>query len=110
MSQKQAMSGFLDFIERAGNKLPDPLTLFFGMAAGVLLLSLILSGLGVEAVSPSDGSVIKVINLLDASGIQKVMTEMTKNFALFPPFAVVLVCMLGIGIAEKSGLIGVALK
>lgn len=110
MSQKQAMSGFLDFIERAGNKLPDPLTLFFGMAGGVLLLSLLLSGLGVEVVSPSDGSTIKVVNLLDGAGIQKAMTEMTKNFALFPPFAVVLVCMLGIGIAEKSGLIGVALK
>lgn len=110
MAQKQAMAGFLDFIEKAGNKLPDPLTLFFSMAGLILLLSLLLSGLGVEVVSPSDGSVIRVVNLLDTAGLQKVMTEMSKNFALFPPFAVVLVCMLGIGLAEKSGLISAALK
>lgn len=110
MEKKAAMGGFLDFIERTGNKLPDPLTLFFTMAGIVLLLSLLLSGMGVEVVSPADGSIIKVVNLLDAAGIQKVMTEMSKNFALFPPFAVVLVCMFGIGIAEKSGLISAALK
>jgi len=110
MDKKAAMGGFLDFIERTGNKLPDPLTLFFSMAGIVLLLSLILSGLGVEVVSPADGSLIKVVNLLDRDGIQKVMTEMARNFALFPPFAVVLVCMFGIGIAEKSGLISAALK
>ncbi len=110
MAQKQAMGGFLDFVERAGNRLPDPLTLFFGMAGAVLLLSLFLSGLGVEVISPSDGSVIKVVNLLDSAGIQKAFTEMSKNFALFPPFAVVLICMLGIGVAEKSGLIAATLK
>lgn len=110
MEKKEAMSGFLDFVERTGNKLPDPLTLFFGMAWAVLLLSMILAGIGVEVTSPADQSVIKVINLLSAEGIRKVMTEIPKNFALFPPFAVVLVCMIGIGVAEKSGLISVALK
>lgn len=110
MEKKAALGGFLDFIERTGNKLPDPLTLFFSMAGIVLLMSFLLSYLGVEAISPSDGSVIKVVNLLDAAGIQKALTEMSKNFALFPPFAVVLVCMFGIGVAEKSGLISAALK
>jgi aminobenzoyl-glutamate transport protein len=104
------MGGFLDFVERAGNRLPDPLTLFFIMAGLVLALSLVLSGMGLEVVSPSDGSTIRVVNLLDGAGIRRVFTEMSKNFALFPPFAVVLVCMLGIGVAEKSGLISVALK
>jgi aminobenzoyl-glutamate transport protein len=110
MDKKQAMGGFLDFIEKAGNKLPDPLTLFFSMAGVILLLSLLLSTLGVEAVSPSDGSVIRIVNLLDADGIRKIMSEIPRNFALFPPFAVVLVCMVGIGIAEKTGLISAALK
>ncbi|MFP5386234.1 MAG: AbgT family transporter [Bacteriovoracia bacterium] len=110
MDKKQAMGGFLDFVEKAGNKLPDPFTLFFGMASFVLLLSLLMAGMGVEVVSPADGSIIKVINLLEPAGIRKIMTEIPKNFALFPPFAVVLVCMVGIGVAEKSGLISAALK
>lgn len=110
MAQKKAMQGFLDLIEKGGNKLPDPWILFLIMGAGVLALSALLSGLGVEVVSPSDQSTIKVVNLLQPEGIRKIFTEMTKNFANFPPFAVVLVCMLGIGVAEKSGLISVTLR
>ena len=110
MAQKRALQSFLDFVEKGGNKLPDPWTLFLFMAGGVLALSALLSGLGVEVISPSDQSTIKVINLLNPEGIRKIFTEMTKNFANFPPFAVVLVCMLGIGVAEKSGLISVTLR
>lgn len=110
MSQRKAIDGFLDLIEKGGNKLPDPLTLFFSLSGLILLLSLLLSSLNVEVISPSDGSVIKVVNLLSAAGIQKILGELVNNFALFPPFAVVLVCMLGIGVAEKAGLINAALK
>lgn len=110
MAQKKALDGFLDLIEKGGNKLPDPLTLFFTLASVVLLLSLVLSGMGLEVVSPSDGSTIKVVNLLNADGIKRILSELVKNFANFPPFAVVLVCMLGIGVAEKSGLISASLK
>jgi aminobenzoyl-glutamate transport protein len=110
MTQKGALAKFLDIIEKVGNKLPDPLTLFFGLSVGAIALSAIMAGLGVEAVSPVDGQTIKVTNLLTASGIQKMLTEMVKTFAMFPPFAVVLVCMLGIGVADKSGLISSALR
>ena len=110
MAQKKAIDSFLDIIERGGNKLPDPLTLFFSLASIVLLFSLVLSGMGVEVVSPSDGSIIKVVNLLSSDGIKRILAELVKNFANFPPFAVVLVCMLGIGVAEKSGLITASLK
>lgn len=110
MAQKKAMQGFLDMIEKGGNKLPDPWILFLSMAAAVLGLSAVLSGMGVEVINPSDQSTIKVVNLLNPEGIRKIFTEMAKNFANFPPFAVVLVCMLGIGVAEKSGLISVTLR
>jgi aminobenzoyl-glutamate transport protein len=109
-SPKSALGKFLDLVERGGNKLPDPLTLFFALSFMVLALSLILSGIGIEAISPSDGAIIKVENLLNAAGVRRILAEMTKNFATFPPFAVVLVCMLGIGVAEKSGLISSSLK
>jgi aminobenzoyl-glutamate transport protein len=110
MSQKTMMGRFLDIVEKGGNKLPDPLTLFLCMAVGVLVLSAILAGMSVQAINPSDGSIIKVVNLINIEGIRKIFVEMPKNFANFPPFAVVLVCMVGIGVAEKSGLISVALK
>lgn len=110
MAKKKAMQRFLDIIEIGGNKLPDPWILFLSMAGAVLALSAILSGMGVEVINPADQSTIKVINLLNPEGIRKIFTEMTKNFANFPPFAVVLVCMLGIGVAEKSGLISVTLR
>jgi aminobenzoyl-glutamate transport protein len=104
------LSRFLDFIERAGNKLPDPLTLFFMLSLLAVLFSAFFSWMDITAVSPVDQSVIKVTNLLTYSGVQKMLTEMVKNFANFPPFAVVLVCMLGIGVADKSGLFSAALK
>lgn len=110
MANRRGMNLFLDIVEKGGNKLPDPWTLFLAMALGVLGLSALLSGFGVEVVNPADGATIKVVNLLNAEGIRKVFTEMTKNFSGFPPFAVVLVCMLGIGVAEKSGLIAATLK
>jgi aminobenzoyl-glutamate transport protein len=104
------MAFFLDMVEKGGNKLPDPWTLFLLMASAVLLLSALLSGWGVAVVNPADGSQIQVINLLNGEGFKRILTEMPKNFANFPPFAVVLVCMLGIGVAEKSGLIAATLK
>lgn len=110
MEQKKALTRFLDLIESGGNKLPDPLTLFTALATLVIFLSLGLSMMGLEVTNPADGSIVKVVNLLDPSGIRKILSELVKNFATFPPFAVVLVCMLGIGVAEKSGLINTSLK
>lgn len=110
MTKKTLTDRFLDMIESGGNKLPDPLTLFFSLSVIILFFSFLLSFIGLEVISPSDGSTIKVINLLSADGVKRVLSEMVRNFANFPPFAVVLVCMLGIGVAEKSGLISAALK
>ncbi len=107
---KSILSKFLDFVERAGNKLPDPLSLFFILSALVLVASWVLSSMGLQVTHPSDGSVIAVQNLLNASGLQRILGEMVKNFSGFPPFAVVLVSMLGIGVADKSGLISASLK
>ncbi len=108
--KKGLLSKTLDLVERAGNKLPDPLLLFFILSALVLVASWVLSSMGLQVTHPSDGTVIAVQNLLNGAGIQKILGEMVKNFSGFPPFAVVLVSMLGIGVAEKSGLISASLK
>lgn len=94
----------LDGIEVVGNKLPHPATLF-------LLLALIVAGVswlgyaaGMQATHPVDGSVIATRSLLDWDGIRWIYENVTKNFVDFPPLGLVLVCMIGIGVAEGSGL------
>jgi aminobenzoyl-glutamate transport protein len=53
---------------------------------------------------------LKVVNLLSREGIQMIFTRMVSTFANFPPLGLVLVVMLGIGVAEYTGLISVALR
>ncbi len=114
MEENKNKEGFfqkiLDYVERTGNKLPQPVTLFAILVVIVLLASLVASMLGIEAVHPGTGEKIKAVNLLNAEGIQRIFTEMVTVFTDFPPLGLVLVVMLGIGVAERSGLIAVALK
>jgi aminobenzoyl-glutamate transport protein len=105
-----ALASFLDSIERAGNRLPHPATLFVIMGGFVLVASTIASRLGVHAIHPKDGSIIAVVDLLNREGLRRVFTEAVKNFMGFAPLGTVLVAMLGIGVAEGSGLVAVALR
>ncbi len=116
-------SGFfkklLDKVEVVGNKLPQPVTLFAILMVLVLLLSWIFGGVTVDHPGMKAGLVdaegspvetISVVNLLSREGIQRILTEMVSTFAQFPPLGLVLVVMLGIGVAEHSGMIAVALR
>jgi aminobenzoyl-glutamate transport protein len=109
MSQKKLFQRFLDSIERAGNRLPDPITLFVILCGIVILLSFLGSVLGVAVEHPANGQMVAVENLLSAENIKRMLTEMVENFASFPPLGLVLVTMIGIGVAERSGLISAAL-
>lgn len=100
----------LDLIERIGNRLPNPVTLFALLAVGVLVASSVVSRLGLEVHHPRDGSVIVAVNLLDARGVRRVFTDAIKNFMGFAPLGSVLAAMIGIGVAEASGLIAVLLR
>ncbi len=102
----------LDRVEYVGNKLPQPVTLFAMLMGLILILSWIFGSLGVSVEHPAPDITerIKAINLLDAEGIRRIMTNMVDVFAQFPPLGLVLAVMLGIGVAERSGLITVALK
>lgn len=101
---------FLDIVEREGNRLPQPVTLFAGLIGIVLVASWVSSLLGASAVHPGTGQTIEAVNLLDRMGLRRIFTEMVKVFTDFPPLGLVLAVMLGIGVAERSGLIGAALK
>jgi aminobenzoyl-glutamate transport protein len=166
---------WLDRVERLGNKLPDPSTLFVVGALLVMVLSqvAVLADWKVQPLQPTpvvrplldaqgqpiiDGAtgkamtepvldargrpemrleaqmkpvtgedgeqvldpvtgepvmqpaVEEAVGLLSADGIYWALSSMVQNFINFPPLGVVLVGMLGIGIAERTGLIGALLK
>ncbi|MFC4353748.1 AbgT family transporter [Chryseomicrobium palamuruense] len=101
----------LDGIERAGNKLPHPVTLFAIFSVIILVLSAIFSTLGVSVEDPMNpGETLTVKNLLNSEGILYLFQSMVTNFTGFAPLGTVLVTMLGIGLAERSGLISAALR
>lgn len=104
------VSRFLSVVERVGNALPHPGTLFALLAAAVLAMSWIFSVIGISAIHPATEEVIKPVNLLSRSGLHRILTEMITNFTDFAPLGTVLVAMLGIGVAEGSGLIGAGLR
>lgn len=100
----------LDLIERIGNRLPDPITLFALLALSVVVISGIASALGLSAVHPATGEEVNVVNLFSAEGVRRMLTDAVDNFTAFPPLGLVIVVIIGIGVTERSGLIGVALR
>lgn len=95
----RALSG----IERVGNKLPDPATIFVILCVLVVLISALCSAAGVSVVHPGTGETVSVMNLLSAEGLKKMISEGVSNFANFAPMAMILVVVIGSGVAEKSG-------
>ncbi len=110
MTKKSRFARALDTIEVVGNRLPHPATLFLMMAALVALLSWWASAVGLQATHPSTGEIIQVKNLLNSDGIRWIYTNVEGNFVKFPPLALVLVIMIGIGVAEGSGLFSVLVR
>lgn len=108
--KKKYFDVFLNGVEKAGNALPHPATLFGLFAVLVLLLSALFSALGTSAVHPVTGENFEAINLLARDGVHLILNEMVRNFTSFAPLGIVLVAMLGIGIAEGSGLIGALIR
>ena len=100
----------LAMVERAGNALPHPATLFLLMALGVIVVSGVASRAGLSAVHPGTGETVEVVSLLSVAGLHRILEEMVVNFTGFAPLGTVFVAMLGIGIAESSGLIGAVLR
>ncbi|TPV92540.1 MAG: AbgT family transporter [Myxococcales bacterium FL481] len=100
----------LRWIEVAGNRLPHPGTLFAMMAVLTVLMSQVFAALDVAVQHPSTDETIRCVNLLSVDGLHRILTDMVVNFTGFAPLGTVLVAMLGIGIAEHSGLIGAALR
>jgi aminobenzoyl-glutamate transport protein len=101
---------FLNTIERLGNGLPHPATLFASFALAIILLSWLTSRLGLEAINPKDGLPVVPVNLMSRHGLHWILDNTVHNYTGFAPLGTVLVALLGIGVAEKSGLIGTVLR
>lgn len=114
-------SRWLDRLERLGNRLPDPVVLFLFALLAVWLLSALLAPVTFTETDPrsvvrdADGHVtaaapIRVVNQLAPTALVQFLARMVKTFVEFPPLGVVLVAMLGVGVAEQTGFITAGLK
>lgn len=114
MSQQEekpsAAIRFLQGMEKVGNRLPDPVTLFLILIGLVLIASWVAVAADWTAIHPTTEETIAPVSLFEGEQVRRIFTEMAQTFARFPPLGLVLLVMLGIGVAERSGLIEAALK
>ncbi|MCQ8877732.1 AbgT family transporter [Pseudoalteromonas shioyasakiensis] len=101
---------FLNFVERVGNKLPDPAIIFLFAMLLIWFLSWWFSGVNFDAIDPRTGEAIIINNMLASDSLATFLSSMVKTFTGFAPLGVVLVAMLGVGVAEHSGFINTGLK
>lgn len=115
VNEKQSFFGkFLNMVEVVGNRLPHPVTIFIMLSVAVIIISEIASRAGVsvtyyDAKAKKD-AVVGAVSLMNAEGLHYMFTHATSNFTGFAPLGTVLVAMLGVGVAEGTGLIGAAIK
>ncbi len=102
--------GFLDWVEKVGNKIPHPFILFCILALSIVIISAICNLLNVSVIDPIKGGEVVVKSLLSAEGIIFMLQNMVKNFTGFSPLGLVLVMTLGIGLAEHVGLVSTFMK
>ena len=101
----------LHVVEWLGNALPHPVSLFAIFAAGVVVLSGILGYFDVAVIDPrpegakgrADNGLIEVVSLMNAEGLRLIVLNLVRNFVEFAPLGTVLVALLGVGVAERSG-------
>jgi aminobenzoyl-glutamate transport protein len=105
-----ALARALDWIERVGNKLPDPALLFLLLLIVVWLLSAVMSQFEYSHIDPRSGAAIEVENLLLPASLTSFLSGMVGTFVGFHPLGVVLLAMLGIGVADHTGFIRAGLR
>jgi aminobenzoyl-glutamate transport protein len=97
----RALSG----IERLGNRLPNPVVLFLGLFGLLGVVSTVLALAGATVTVPGADESLAVKALFSGEGVAWFLQNMVKNFAEFPPIAAVLVMIMAVGLAEKTGLL-----
>lgn len=109
-TSKGFINTFLGVIERVGNKLPDPAILFFITMVLVWILSALMAPIEFAEINPRDGNPIRIQNLLTGAAMTEFLSNLVTIFTSFAPLGVVLVAMLGVGVADGSGYIHTGIK
>jgi aminobenzoyl-glutamate transport protein len=97
-------------VERVGNALPHPFWLFWALSGILAVVSAALATAGVSVVSPSDGETVTVRNLLSGDGLAMAVSTMVDNFASFPPMATIVVVIMGVAVAERTGFLAAVMR
>lgn len=114
--RKGVFSSFLDFVENVGNKLPDPVSLFIILGLMVIVASGIAAQAGTSVIyerivdGQAEEITVAAVSLLNVDGLRRILSEALINFTSFAPLGTVLVSMLGVGVAEGTGLVQASLK
>ena len=116
-SAANTQKGFLGWVERTGNKLPDPVFIFFYLIAALVAVSVVAALAGFSAPHPTQrveatGAplIISAMSLVSPENIRRLWVEMPQTFTHFHPLGYVLVVMLGAGVAERTGLFGASMR
>ena len=107
---KSANRGFIAAIERVGNRLPDPVFIFVWLIAILMVVSVLAALIGLQAVHPVTDEPVRASSLLSGENLRRLVTDMPTTFTHFHPLGYVLVVMLGAGVAERTGLLGTAMR
>lgn len=109
-----AGGGWLGAVENLGNKLPHPVVIFILLALLIIVISEITARMGVNETffdpRTNEQVTTTAVSLMNKEGLAYIFNNATRNFTGFAPLGTVLVAMLGVGVAEWSGLIGNTLK
>jgi aminobenzoyl-glutamate transport protein len=101
---------FLDGVERAGNRLPDPFILFTGLFVVVAVLSTVLAVADVSVTIPGAEEETVVRGLFTGEGLTWLTTTVVTNFIEFPPLGTVLTILLAVTVAERTGLLAAGIR
>lgn len=116
-AKRGGMDRMLDWIERVGNKVPHPAVIFLVMIAVVIVASVIMAALGSRVTLETTDSagvlteqVVAVRSLLSTEGLRFMLTSWVDNFMAFSATGMILVAMVGVGVAEQTGLVAALIR
>ncbi|MBD2782005.1 AbgT family transporter [Xenorhabdus szentirmaii] len=118
LTKNQKNNRFLRTVEWLGNALPHPVIIFIILIAILLVASVVGAYLDVNVIDPrpegakgrAQDGLIHVVSLLDADGIRRILSSLVTNFTNFAPLSTVLVAMMGVGVAERAGLLSALMR
>ncbi len=109
-TKKSGFEAFLAGLEKLGNLLPTPFTIFAFLFALTAVCSIIFGSMGTSAINPADGKKVVAQSILTDAGLKWILASLVTNFTGFAPLGLVLVMTLGVGLCEEVGLLNALIR